>query len=200
MWSDLRLRLLAEVGHFPSHRVRNACYRASGMTLPESSSIHWRAEFYAPERIVVGEHVIIGDSAFLDGRSGLTIGNNVNLGSHVSIYTREHDVNSPTFAETGGPVTIGDRAWVSSHSVVLPGIAIGEGAVVAAGAIVTKDVRRTRSWAATRPSPSARATGTSPTSWLRQALRVGTPVRGEQQPGRGGRPDPSRDHSPLANG
>ena len=140
MWSDLRLRLLAEVGHFPSHRVRNACYRASGMTLPDSSSIHWRAEFYAPERIVVGEHVIIGDSAFLDGRSGLTIGDNVNLGSHVSIYTREHDVNSPTFAETGGPVTIGDRAWVSSHSVVLPGITIGEGAVVAAGAIVTKDV------------------------------------------------------------
>jgi maltose O-acetyltransferase len=140
MWSDLRLRLLAEVGHFPSHTVRNACYRASGMTLPESSSIHWRAEFYAPERIVVGEHVIIGDTAFLDGRSGLTIGDNVNVGSHVSIYTREHDVNSPTFAETGGPVVIGDRAWVSSHSVVLPGITIGEGAVVAAGAIVTKDV------------------------------------------------------------
>ena len=88
----------------------------------------------------MGKHVTIGDTAFLDGRSGLTIGDNVNLGSHVSIYTREHDVNSPTFAETGGPVVIGDRAWVSSHSVVLPGIVIGEGAVVAAGAIVTKDV------------------------------------------------------------
>ena len=140
VWSDLRLRLLAEVGHVPSHRVRNACYRAAGMTLPESSSIHWRAEFYAPELIVVGKHVIVGDTAFLDGRSGLTIGDNVNVGSHVSIYTREHDVNSPTFAETGGPVVIGDRAWVSSHSVVLPGVTIGEGAVVAAGAIVTKDV------------------------------------------------------------
>jgi maltose O-acetyltransferase len=140
VWADLRLRLLAEVGHVPSHRVRNACYRASGLVLPPTSSIHWRAEFYAPERIVVGEHVIIGDSAFLDGRSGLTIGDNANLGSHVSIYTREHDVNSPSFAETGGAVVIGSRAWVSSHSVVLPGVTIGDGAVVAAGAIVTKDV------------------------------------------------------------
>jgi maltose O-acetyltransferase len=140
VWADLRLRLLAEVGRVPSHRVRNLWYRRSGMTLPETSSIHWRAEFYAPERIVVGEHVIIGDSAFLDGRSGLSIGDNVNLGSHVSIYTREHDVNSPTFAETGAPVVIGDRAWVSSHSIVLPGVTIGEGAVVAAGAVVTKDV------------------------------------------------------------
>ena len=145
------------------------------MTLPESSSIHWRAEFYAPERIVVGEHVIIGDSAFLDGRSGLTIGDNVNLGSHVSIYTREHDVNSPTFAETGGPVVIGDRAWVSSHSVVLPGITIGEGAVVAAGAIVTKDVppytivgrQPGQAHRHAQPRPHVRA-------GLRQAVRVTT--------------------------
>lgn len=140
VWADLRLRLLADAGHLPSHKLRNACYRAAGLTLPSSSSIHWRAEFYAPERITVGEHVIIGDSAFLDGRSGLTIGDNVNFGSHVSIYTREHDVNSPTFEETGGPVVVGDRAWVSSHSLILPGITIGEGAVVAAGAVVTKDV------------------------------------------------------------
>lgn len=140
VWSDLRLRLLTDIGFFPSHRVRKAAYRAAGMRIPRSSSIHWRAEFYAPERIVVGENCTIGDSCFLDGRSGLTIGNNVNLGSHVSIYTREHDVNSPVFAETGGPVSIGDYAWVSSHTIILPGVTIGEGAVVAAGAVVTKDV------------------------------------------------------------
>lgn len=140
VWSDLRLRLLADIGHVPSHRFRNAWYRRSGMHLPPSSSIHWRAEFYAPERIVVGEHCTIGDSCFLDGRSGLTIGDSVNLGSHVTIYTREHDVNSPDFAETGSPVVVGTHAWISSHSIVLPGVTIGEGAVVAAGAVVTRDV------------------------------------------------------------
>ena len=140
VWSVLRLRLLADLGHVPSHRLRNLFYRRAGMILPTTSSIHWRAEFYAPESITIGEHCIIGDSCFLDGRSGLVIGNSVNLGSHVTIYTREHDVNSPDFAETGSPVTIGDHAWVSSHSIILPGVTIGEGAVVAAGAVVPKNV------------------------------------------------------------
>lgn len=140
VWSDLRLRLLSEVGRFPSHTVRNAIYRRAGMVLPASSSIHWRAEFYAPELIRIGEHCTIGDTCFLDGRSGLVIGDSVNLGSHVTIFTREHDVNSPDFAETGGPVTVGHHAWIASHAIVLPGVTIGEGAVVAAGSVVTKDV------------------------------------------------------------
>jgi maltose O-acetyltransferase len=108
--------------------------------LPRTSSIHWRAEFYAPERIRVGEHCTIGDAAFLDGRSGLTIGDNVNLGSHVTIYTRQHAVDSPDFAEVGAPVVIKDYAWVSSHSILLPGVTVGEGAVVAAGAVVARSV------------------------------------------------------------
>ncbi len=139
-WSDLRLRLLADLGFFPSHRVRGFFYRRAGLIIDRTSSIHWRAEFYAPERITIGKHCTIGDSAFLDGRSGLTIGNSVNLGSHVTIYTRQHDVDSRDFAETGAPVMVGDYAWISSHSIVLPGVAIGEGAVIAAGAVVSKDV------------------------------------------------------------
>lgn len=140
VWGDLRLRLLTEAGFIPSHHLRKAIYRRAGMSIPSTSAIHFRTEFYAPENIVIGEHVTIGDSAFLDGRSGLSIGDSVNFGSHVSIYTREHDVDSPTFAETGGPVNIGDHAWVASHAIILPGVTIGQGAVVAAGAVVTKDV------------------------------------------------------------
>lgn len=140
VWSDLRLRLLTEAGHIPSHRVRNNAYRRAGLTLGPTSSIHYRAEFYAPEQIIIGNHCVIGDSCFLDGRSGLTIDDNVNIGSHVSIYTRQHDVDSPDFAEVGGPVRIGSYAWVASHAIILPGVTIGEGAVVAAGAVVTRDV------------------------------------------------------------
>ncbi len=140
VWGDLRLRLLTDLGYFPSHRVRGYFYRRAGMVIDRTSSIHWRAEFYAPERITIGRYCTIGDSSFLDGRSGLMIGDQVNLGSHVSVYTRQHDVDSPDFAEVGSPVVICDYAWVSSHSIVLPGVTIGEGAVVAAGAVVTKDV------------------------------------------------------------
>jgi maltose O-acetyltransferase len=140
IWADLRLRLLADAGHIPSHRVRNWFYRTAGLRLAPGSSIHWHAEFYAPERITIGGGTTIGDTAFLDGRSGLSIGDNVNLGSHVSVYTRQHEVDSPYFAEVGAPVVIEDYAWVASHAIVLPGVTIGEGAVVAAAAVVSRDV------------------------------------------------------------
>jgi acetyltransferase-like isoleucine patch superfamily enzyme len=140
VWGDLRLRLLADVGYVPSHAFRDYFYRRSGVTLPRTSSIHWRAEFYAPDGIVIGENCIVGDSCFLDGREGINFGENVNLGSHVSIYTRQHDVDSPDFDEVGAPVVIGTYAWIASHAVILPGVTIGEGAVVAAGSVVPSDV------------------------------------------------------------
>lgn len=140
VWGDARLRLLAEVGHVPSHAVRGFWYRRAGLVLAAGSSIHWRAEFYSPERIVIGPGTTIGDTVFLDGREGLTIGANVNLGSHVTIWTRQHDIDAPDFAESGGPVRIGDRAYLASSCIVLPGVTVGEGAVVAAGAVVSRDV------------------------------------------------------------
>lgn len=140
LWADLRLRLLADAGYLPSHALRNWLYRSAGVRLHPTSSIHWRAEFYAPEFVEIGPNCTIGDSAFLDGRSGLTIGASVNLGSHVSIYTRQHDVDDRDFAEVGAPVRIEDHAWISSHSIILPGVTVGAGAVVAAGSVVTRSV------------------------------------------------------------
>jgi maltose O-acetyltransferase len=138
--ADAKLRVLCDIGYVPSHHFRNMVYRAAGMGLASSSSIHWRAQFYAPERIAIGAHTTIGDSCFLDGRSGLTIGESVNLGSHVRIWTRQHDIDSPDFAEVGGPVQIDNHAYLGSGCVVLPGVHIGEGGVVGAGSVVTRDV------------------------------------------------------------
>lgn len=54
--------------------------------------------------------------------------------------TAEHDIDDPYFVGTEAPVHIGDYAWISSRATILPGVRIGNGAVVAAGAVVTKDV------------------------------------------------------------
>lgn len=140
VWQDARLRLLVEAGKLPSHTARNFFLRRSGLKFPRNSSIHFRAEFYRPEGIELGEHCTVGFSCFLDGRETIMIGDSVNIGSCVSIYTRQHDIDSPDFAEIGGPVRIGSHAYLGSHSIVLPGVTIGEGAVVAAGAVVTRDV------------------------------------------------------------
>lgn len=140
VWSDLRLYLLTLVGNVPLHRLRNFAYRRAGITLPRTSSLHWKARFFHPEGLVVGEYTTIGNDGFFDAREGIAIGSCVNIAAEVRIYTREHDVDDPWFAETGGPVAIGDYAYIGTRVTILPGVTIGDGAVIASGAVVTKDV------------------------------------------------------------
>jgi maltose O-acetyltransferase len=64
----------------------------------------------------------------------------VNLSWDVSLWTLEHDPQSPTFETRGAPIRIGDYAWIGSGAIILPGVTVGRGAVVAAGSIVTRDV------------------------------------------------------------
>ena len=137
---DARLLALTGVGYVPSHRVRGAAYRRVGVELHPTSSLHWRARFFAPERLRVGAHTTLGNDGFYDARDGITIGENVNVAAEVRIFTREHDVQSPDFAEIGAPVVIDDYVYIGTRVTILPGVHIGEGAVVASGAVVTRDI------------------------------------------------------------
>lgn len=110
------------------------------MRIAKNTSIHWRLAFFAPKGIKLGHNSIVGNDCFLDGRLGLEVGNNVNIGGHVQIFTVGHDPNSSSFSAKGGPVRIADRAYIASRATILPNVEIGEGAVVAAGAVVSKDV------------------------------------------------------------
>ena len=76
----------------------------------------------------------------MDGRGGLKIGNNVDIARDVCIWTAEHNVHSDTHEYVSDGVEIGDYVWIASRAIVLPGVKIGRGAVVAAGSVVTKDV------------------------------------------------------------
>jgi maltose O-acetyltransferase len=70
----------------------------------------------------------------------LVIGNNVSIAGEVRIFTMQHDVDDPNFAEIEGRVTIDDYAVIGTRVTILPGVHIGKGAVVASGAVVTRDV------------------------------------------------------------
>ena len=75
------------------------------------------------------------------GRSGgVIIGNNVDIAQETNIWTEQHDYNSPTYKSVCKEVVIEDYVWLASRVTVLPGVHIGRGAVVASGAVVTKDV------------------------------------------------------------
>ncbi|RMF89382.1 MAG: acyltransferase [Planctomycetota bacterium] len=97
--------------------------------------------FSSPANVFLGERVILGWRCYLDGRVyPIRIGDDVCFGPEVGVLTLGHDPRSPHFEYKGGRVTIGRRAWVGFRAVVLPGVSIGEGAVVAAGAIVSRDI------------------------------------------------------------
>ena len=105
------------------------------MSIGKGVAIHKGLEIRGGAFITIEDGTIIGDDCLLDGRGGLTIGKNVNISSKASIYTAQHDYNDPNFAGCFGPVSIGQRAWISSNTVVLPGTTIGGGSVLAAGAV-----------------------------------------------------------------
>jgi acetyltransferase-like isoleucine patch superfamily enzyme len=134
---------LVFTGRIPSHGIRTFIYRhVYGVRVGRNAVLYGRSEMRAPYNVVIGEGSIVGDSCKLDGRNGIIIGKNVNLSTGVWIWTDQHDPQCPYFSCTdeGGPVIIEDRAWISCRTVILPRVTIGEGAVIAAGAVVTRDV------------------------------------------------------------
>ena len=115
------------IGNIHSHRIRMFFYKyVYLMDIAGEVTMYYNIEIRNPS-----------------GRAGLEIGNNVNFSSNVRIWTLQHDYRDPDFAcnpEHYGPVKICDRAWIGPHTIILHDVTVGEGAVIAAGAVVTKDV------------------------------------------------------------
>lgn len=159
---DFWVFLCTVTGLIPSHTIRLFLYKSLfRVKIGRNSSIHWLARFNLPSGIEIGNNTVIGNDAFLDGRfyrkgaknaivyirdfifpphRPLRIGNNVSIAGEVRIYTMQHDIDDPDFREVEGDVVIEDYAVLGTRVMILPGVRIGRGAVVASGAVVTKDV------------------------------------------------------------
>ena len=99
--------------------------------------------FYADygQNITVGKNVFINSGCCFQDQGGIEIGNNVLIGQQVVIATLNHDLIPEKRANMlPAPVKIGNGVWIGAHATILSGVTIGDGAVVAAGAVVTKDV------------------------------------------------------------
>ena len=132
--------ILKIVGFVPSHHIRRFFYRISGISIGSGSPNHMGAVFYDPKNIKIGKDSIIGEGAVLDGRDKLIIGNHVDIASEVMIYNAQHDVQSADFHAITAPVIIEDYVFIGPRAIILPGVKIKKGAVIGAGAVVTKDV------------------------------------------------------------
>lgn len=124
----------------PCHPLRRLACRLLMKRFDASSAIYRNVDLRSPYRIIVGAHTNINKRCVLDGRGGLKIGDNVDIAQETNIWTEQHDYNDPTYKSVCKEVIIDDYVWLASRVTVLPDVHIGRGAVVASGAVVTKDV------------------------------------------------------------
>ena len=140
-YHHLKFLGLQGIGKIPSQTIRKYLYHHYfQLQIGDNTVIYNSCQIRDPHKIIIGNNSSIGDRCILDGRSGLTIGNSVNISTGAWIWTLQHDPQDANFAPKGAPVIIEDYAWISSRTTILPGVTIGKGAVVAAGAVVTKSV------------------------------------------------------------
>ena len=96
--------------------------------------------FVTGNYIEIGCNTVINRGTYLDGRDTLKIGNNVNVSHGSLIQTLTHDPHNPDFVCLCKPVVIEDHVWIGARAIILPGVTIGEGAVIGAGSVVTRNV------------------------------------------------------------
>jgi maltose O-acetyltransferase len=104
------------------------------------SSIFMDCVFDTTGNFTIGTNSVINAKCRIDNRGKITIGDNVSISQEVVILTADHQLNSPGFEGQVRPVTIDNYAWIGTRAMILPGCIIGKGAVIAAGAVVTKSV------------------------------------------------------------
>jgi acetyltransferase-like isoleucine patch superfamily enzyme len=161
--SALGARLLDEVGfdvpntmgkvvsralpQFSFNRTRTAVLRALGIRIGARSLIMGPLDLTGAGmrvgRLSIGEDTFITGPLHVDLGGSVRIGNWVRIGHHVVLLTQNHEIGPPDFrcgSTVMLPIDIGDGAWIASRVTILPGVSIGKGAVVAAGAVVTRNV------------------------------------------------------------
>lgn len=120
-------------GNAPIQIGDNISIRDGAILIPNNGSIN------------IGNNCSVGAYNILDGTGGLTIGNQVRIGPHVCIYSANHRFRNKNIAihKQGldlNPVVIEDNVWIGAQVTILAGVKISSGSVIAAGAVVTKDV------------------------------------------------------------
>lgn len=143
--SQAALKITAEINnkYNTPEEIRKLFSKLIGRDVDETFGLF--PPFYTEcgKNILVGKNVFINACCRFQDQGGITIGDGCFLGHNVTIATLNHEFNPENRANIiPKPVTIGKKVWIGSDSTILPGVEIGEGAIIAAGSVVTKNVPR----------------------------------------------------------
>lgn len=141
------IKFLFNFSVFGIARIRALFWKIFFKKMGKDVSIMNDCWFYSPWGIEMGNNSGLSHNTDLDGHGGLKIGDNVMIGPYCQIITANHKYDNLKIPmkEQGivsKPVTIGDDVWIGAHAIILPGVHIEKGAIIAAGAVVTKNVKK----------------------------------------------------------
>lgn len=119
---------------------RIALLKLFGARVKWSSNVLPSCRIWQPWKLEMGEYACLSENVDCYTVDRIAIGDQVTVSQGARLCTAGHDMSSRSMELTTKPIAIGDCSWVAAWATVLPGVTIGEGAVVAAGAVVTKDV------------------------------------------------------------
>lgn len=123
------------VNSIPCWHIRKFFYKLVGMKLGKDSRIHMKTVVLMPKRICIGERTIINEGCFIDGRGGLTIGNDVSVSVFSMLITGSHDKSSQTFAYRPGAIVIEDNVWLGARVIVLDNSTVKKFCIIGAGSV-----------------------------------------------------------------
>ena len=177
-WFSLAYNLLISRWTSPRlTRYRTRMVRRYLGALGPRSTVSFGTRLLEPSRIRVGAGSSIPNTSVLDGRGGIAIGDDCLIGFESIILTSTHNSGSIelSMSEQGmysAPVQIGDDVWTGCRVIVLPGVTIGDHAIVGAGSVVTKDVA---AWAIVGGVPARFIPGPESINGRTNARRPGEP-------------------------
>ena len=124
----------------PGFSTRRGLLRVYGVRVTPTSHVHRGLRLSAKGRLTIGANTVVNRDCFFDNRVDIRIGDSVSVAHGCRIYTLGHDIQADDFALKGAPVIIEDHAVLFAHAMVMPGVTIRRGAVVYAGAVISRDV------------------------------------------------------------
>ena len=93
------------------------------------------------KNIKIGKDVFVNSGCCFQDQGGVTLGDGCLVGHNVVFATLDHDIRPERRGDmTAAPIVVGKNVWIGAHATILKGVTIGDGAIVAAGAVVTRDV------------------------------------------------------------
>lgn len=137
----MKITAVINQGYHEPQQVRALMEQLTGMPIDESFTLF--PPFYTDcgKNIHIGKNVFINCCCHFQDQGGIYIGDGALIGSNVVLATINHGQDPKERGDNyPSPIHIGKNVWIGSHATVLPGRTIGDNAIVAAGAVVTKDV------------------------------------------------------------